>query len=332
MGLNNFFLSFEFGNEPLIILFQIKFNIMSVPTSRTKTNGEITIRTELCNGCGLCVSVCKDFNLKIENEKVVKTDTSMFGCIGCGHCMAICPHEAIHINGREISPDDLFDLPSRKSSASFDSLLALLQRRRSVREFKDKDIDYEIIERIIEAASTAPMGLPPSDVNILVINGKDKANAFARDFSEYLKSLKFMTSGIFLTLMRPFWGKENDEMFRGFINPLFKAYIEEMEKGNNYINYDAPLLMYFYGTPYSDPADPVIAATYAMIAGESLGLGTCMLGAVHPFIQSGRKAKKFREAHKIKYKSREGLFVAFGHPAVKYAKGIKRTFASVENL
>jgi hypothetical protein len=101
-----------------------------------------------------------------------------------------------------------------------------------------------------------------------------------------------------------------------------------MKKGNNLVNYDAPLAMYFYGSPYTDPADPIVAATYAMIAGESLGLGTCMLGAIHPFIQSGGKAKKFREAHGIKYPSREGVFVIFGHPAVKYKKGIRRTFAS----
>ncbi|MFZ4465107.1 MAG: nitroreductase, partial [Bacteroidales bacterium] len=49
--------------------------------------------------------------------------------------------------------------------------------------------------------------------------------------------------------------------------------------------------LYFYGSPYADPADPLIAATYAMIAGESLCLGTCMIGAVHPFIQNGSKQR-----------------------------------------
>ncbi|MCE1201819.1 MAG: hypothetical protein LWX09_06935 [Bacteroidia bacterium] len=87
-------------------------------------------------------------------------------------------------------------------------------------------------------------------------------------------------------------------------------------------------MMYFYGSPYTDPADPIVAATYAMIAGESLGLGSCMLGAVHPFIQNGPKAAAFRKKHHIKYKSREGIFVAFGYPSVKYAKGLKRSFAS----
>jgi len=69
-----------------------------------------------------------------------------------------------------------------------------------------------------------------------------------------------------------------------------------------------------------------------MLAGESLGLGTCMLGGVHPFIQNGKKARKFREKYNIRHKSKEGLLVIFGHPAVKYSKGINRTFASIDTL
>lgn len=140
-----------------------------------------------------------------------------------------------------------------------------------------------------------------------------------------------MFNPLFLTLMRPVWGKETDELFRKFLKPLYRTYTTDgMDKGINNINYDAPLAMYFYGSPYCDPADPIIAATYAMIAAESLGLGTCMLGAVHPFIQSGRKARKFRELHNIRYKSREGLFIAFGYHTSHYHKGIQRTFASIE--
>lgn len=302
---------------------------MAIPTSRTKEEAQIVTHPEICNGCGLCVSVCKAFKLAIENKKVVISNASTFGCIGCGHCMAICPTGAIEVFGREVSPQDVFELSLKAGIADFDQLLTLLQNRRSIREFSDRKIDPEVIEKILTVAKTAPMGLPPSDVNVLIINGKEKTRAFATDFSNYLKGLKFMSSPFFLALMRPFWGKANDEVFKGFIKPLFKAYTDDMEEGNNFINYDAPLLMYFYGTPYADPADPIVAATYAMIAGESLGLGTCMLGAVHPFIQNGRKARRFREKHNIKSKSKEGLFVAFGYPAVKYRKGINRTFASV---
>lgn len=303
---------------------------MAIPTSRTKENAQVTINPEICTGCGLCVSVCKTFNLIVENKKAVETSNSSFGCIGCGHCMAICQTGAIEVYGRELSPNDMYDLPKKDDMSNYEQFLSLAQNRRSIREFADRNIETGTIEKILKAAMTAPMGLPPSDVNVLIISGKEKTRAFAIDFSDYLKGLRFMSSAFFLALMRPFWGKATDEVFKGFVKPLFKTYIDDMDKGNNYINYDAPLLMYFYGTPYSDPADPIVAATYAMIAGESLGLGSCMLGAVHPFIQNGRKARRFREKHNIKSKSKEGLFIAFGYPAVKYRKGINRTFASVQ--
>ncbi len=302
---------------------------MAIPTSRVKEIGTITLIDEKCNGCGLCVSVCKDFSLILENGKVALSNTPIFGCIGCGHCMAICPTGAIEISGREISPSDLFQLPQKESATDYESLLSLLMRRRSVREFNNKPVSDEMIQKIIDAATTAPMGLPPSDVNVLVLNGQAKVRAFAQDFCLYLKGMKWFVSSWFLALMRPFWGKANHEMFKGFVKPLFDVYIGSLEKGENVVNYDAPLAMYFYGSPFTDPADPIVAATYAMLAGESLGLGTCMLGAVHPLIQNGSKARIFREKYGIKFKSREGLIVIFGHSKVKYQKGIRRTFASV---
>lgn len=304
---------------------------MPIPTSRTKESGRITIDPEKCNGCGLCVEVCSDANIRmIDGKAVVSGENSVFGCIGCGHCMAICPPGAIRVNGRFISPDDLFPLPDKSETPSYDSLLKLYQRRRSVREFKDRPVEQELVDKILEAAATSPMGIPPSDVNVLVMNGKDKVLQFSRDYCEYLESLKWMVSPLGLIFMRLFYGKENGDMFRDFIKPLINTYTGSMKKGENVVMYDAPLALYFYGSPYTDPADPVIAATYAMHAAESLGLGTCMLGAIHPFIQSGGAAKKFREKHGIRFKSREGLCLVIGYPKFKYQHGIRRTFANVD--
>ncbi|MBU2651256.1 MAG: nitroreductase family protein [Bacteroidetes bacterium] len=302
---------------------------MAIPTTRTKTNGEIRILTEKCTGCGLCVSVCKDFSLVLSNGKVTINENPVFGCIGCGHCMAICPEDAIEVYGRTLSPEDLFLLPDREKAADYESLLTLYQRRRSIREFRDKAVEPEIIEKILDAARTAPMGLPPSDVNVMILDSVEKNRAFVSDFIRHLEGMKWFVSGWFLALMRPVWGKESDELFKAFGRPLFDIYINGMKKGQNNVTYDAPLVMYFYGSPYSDPADPIVAATAAMYAGESLGLGTCMLGAMHPLIQNGKKARKFRERHGIRHKSREGLFVIFGYPKVKYRKGIRRSFAGV---
>jgi len=302
---------------------------MAIPTSRTNVNGEIKIHQEKCNGCGLCVTICKDFSLKIVNGIAALNEDPLFGCVGCGHCMAVCPTAAIEIFGRELSPADLFDLPGKEMAAGYDQLLNLLKLRRSNREFKIKPVEQNLVNKIIEAASTAPMGIPPSDVNILILDSPQKVRKFSEDFCRYLESMQWFVSKWFLGLMRPFLSRANNELFNKFIRPMFKIYIGNMKMGVDLVTYDAPLAIYFYGSPYADPADPLIAATYAMIAGESLGLGTCMIGGIHPMIQNGKKAKEFREKYGIKYASREGLFVLFGYPKVKFRKGINRSFASV---
>lgn len=292
--------------------------------------GQLHIFPELCNGCGLCVQVCKDFSLRILEGKVAVSDTSLFGCIGCGHCMAICPHDAITVSGRCLSANHLTGLPRQGDAADYPPFLKLLQRRRSIREFKDKPVDGELIDKIIEAVRTAPMGLPPSDVHILVFDSREKVRKFSRDFCRYLEGLKWLVSGWFLALMRPFWGKANDEIFRHFVRPLVYSYTAAAGRGEDLVTYDAPAALYFYGSPYCDPADPIVAATYAMLAAETLGLGTCMLGGMHPLIQSGRAARRFRKQQGIRHPSREGLMVIIGYPRVVYQKGIRRSLAAVD--
>ena len=302
---------------------------MAIPTSRTKEPGLITVDRDRCTGCGKCVAVCSDESLELFEGKCRPTGHGVFECIACGQCMAVCPEDAIQIHGRFLSPQDLFPLPSKDGAATYESLLNLLNRRRSIRKYKNIPVESSLIDQVLEAAQTAPMGLPPSDINVMVLDSKEKVCAFAVDFCQYLEKIRWISSSWFLTLMKPFWGKETDELFRSFMRPLINKYITAMKKGENVVNYDAPVALYFYGSPYCDPGDPIIAATYAMIAAESLGLGTCMLGAVHPFIQNGGAAKKFREKHGIRSKSREGLFLIMGYPKAEYLKGIKRGFASI---
>jgi Fe-S-cluster-containing hydrogenase component 2 len=112
---------------------------MAIPTSRTKEAGVISVDQEKCTGCGKCVAVCSDLSLELYEKRCRPSSHGLFGCIGCGQCMAVCPEEAISINGRFISRDDLFDLPDREKAASYDSLMNLLNRRRSIRNFTSPD-------------------------------------------------------------------------------------------------------------------------------------------------------------------------------------------------
>ena len=299
---------------------------MAIITSRTNENGRITIHYEQCNSCGLCIKICKDFSLKMENGRPVASDKPLFGCMACGHCMAVCPTSAIEISGREMSATDRIDFSGMKDKASYEQLRNLLIGRRSIRDFKETEIGEELIEKILEASVSAPMGLPPSDVQLVVLKGKEKVREFSFDVIDYFGKIKWMFSKQVIWVWRLF-GKEAYEVMKSFAQPMIQFFLETKEKDQNYLLYDAPLAMYFLASPYSDPADPYIPATYAMLAAESLGLGSCMIGSIHPMIQHG--AKKLKRKWHLPAKSPSGIVVVFGYPKYKFKTGIRRSFAEV---
>lgn len=299
---------------------------MTIITNRTCEKGNISFNYELCNSCGLCVKICKDFSLVIQNNRPVENINPLFGCIACGHCMAICPTNAIKITGRDLSPDDVSDYSKYGKSTDYESLESLFLKRRSIRDFKDMEIDDNLCQKIIEAASTAPMGIPPTDVKILVIKGKEKVREFSFDVIDYFHKNRWLFSKNTLWIWR-LWGEETYDLMKTFINPMLKFFKETKDKDQNLLLYDAPMVMYFTGSAVSDPADSYIAATYAMIAAESLGIGSCMIGSIHPMISYG--AKNLKKKWQLPIKSSGGIFIVFGFPKYKFKSVIKRSFASV---
>ncbi len=300
---------------------------MSVATSRTGTeNASILIDHSKCTVCGLCVKVCKDFSLVIEDKTLKVSPKPLFGCIGCGQCVAVCPHDAIMVEGRTLSPEDYAPL-KRDDLPDYNQLYQLLLNRRSIRDFKDKPVEQELIDKILSLTSTAPMGLPPSDVGVMVLNTKEKVRQFSFDFFDLLDRMKWMVSPLPMSLMRPFMSKDNYLMFKSFVVPLVEFFAESRKRDENYLLYDAPLAMMFYGN-MSDPADPYIAATYATLAAESLGLGSCMIGSVGPFLKN--TGKDFKQKYGLPAKMNDSIIVIFGYPQMKYSKTVKRSFAKVD--
>jgi Pyruvate/2-oxoacid:ferredoxin oxidoreductase delta subunit/nitroreductase len=299
---------------------------MAIITSRTNETGKISINYELCSGCGLCEKVCKDFSIEMLYGKPVVSEHPLFGCISCGHCMAVCPEEAISISGREMSEADRIALPAANAKPEYAELLNLMIGRRSIRDFKDMDIEDELIEKILKASLSAPMGIPPSDVSVVVFRGKDKVREFSFDVIDYFKKVSWIFSGA----MMPIWrlaGKETYQVMKSFGQPLVSFMTKSKEEGMNYLLYDAPLAIYFLASMYSDPADPYIPATYATLAAESLGLGSCMIGSIQPIIQYG--AKRLKRKWNLPVKSPAGIFVIFGYPKYKFHSGLRRSFSSI---
>ncbi|MBN1582082.1 MAG: nitroreductase family protein [Anaerolineae bacterium] len=300
---------------------------MALNFGRTGGTATVRIDEQVCTNCGLCVKVCKGAPLYIENGHVCVDQTRYLGCIGCGHCMAVCPHGCITVTGRDLSRNDLLDMPPRETRATYEQLTRLMSARRSMRNFQDREVEREIIDKIVAAASTAPMGIPPSEVHVLVLAGRDKVQAFRNDLLDAMRSAKWMFSPFVLGLLRPFIGQEAYELYHNFVVPAVDAYVEKDEAGIDWFFYDAPLSFYFCASPYADPADPFIAATYAMLAGEALGLGSCMLGFPGQILQYH---KKLRARYGLLAKAQAGIAVILGYPAIRFQHAIERRFARVQ--
>jgi nitroreductase/NAD-dependent dihydropyrimidine dehydrogenase PreA subunit len=286
---------------------------------------EITINTRRCKACGLCVKVCNG-PLYMDGSEVKVDHSRGFGCVECGHCGAVCPQDAVKVKGRDLGPEDYVKAPPKRSMPTLKVLKNLMEARRSMRSFKKRPVSKAAAAKILDAAATAPMGMPPSGVEVLVLHGRDKVREFRDDLLECMISSRWMFKPFMLKVLSLFMGKRQAEMLGSFVAPMIDHYEERRMAGVDVYLYEAPLAMYFHASPGSDAADPVIAATYAVLAAEAMGLGSCIIGMTGPFLS---RSKELKKKYGVPQENREGLMVVFGHPAIKFRRTVKRRLGRV---
>lgn len=285
---------------------------------------ELIIDKNTCTNCGYCASRCDAGYLIFEDNTVKQNNDSWFGCVQCGSCMMNCPTGSIKIRGEGISENDIIDL--NKILPDHNLINSLFLKRRSIRKYKNQELSRETINLILEAGSTAPISIPPSEVKVLVINGFDKVQNFADHMVSHLKkSLKFFNP-INLAIFKPFMSKTTHKMMVEFVVPLIKETISEREEGKDILFYNAPALIVFYGSEICSEIDQILAATHAYIAAESLGLGSCIIGAIPEVLN---RNTCLREKYGIAKDEKASICFILGYPDINFRKGIKRRFKSV---
>ena len=302
---------------------------MAVMHSLYREAGTIKIDETACKQCGQCAGICPAEVLSLEDGRVRVRDDSPFGCIGCGHCMMVCPQGSIAVRGRGISPEDLLALPPAEEKATADALAALMQARRSVRRFKDDELDPKLLDRIVEMAASGPMGIPPWDVGCVIVSGRERVRELADQIIKgYEGFLKFFKPWV-LAVMRPFVHRTTYEQFRYFIRPLAETYVGCRRKGRDVLFYDAPAVIVFHHSPYADAADATIACTYAMLAAESLGLGTTIIGGAAPVL---KRNKVLCKSLGVPGGNTPAIALILGYPAVSFRRAVRRRFACMSTV
>lgn len=302
---------------------------MPIMHSMYRGPGKVEIDEHSCTQCGSCAGICAADVLAMIDGRVRVRDDSPFGCVACGHCMMVCPEGCVTVTGRGISPHDLLPLPAPEKRATADALAALMLSRRSVRRFTDREVDPAVTERIVEMAASAPMGIPPWDVGCVTVLGRDKVRELAAGIVKGYEGFLKIFRPWLLSPMRPFVGRPTWEKFRHFILPLAELYVGSSRAGRDALFYDAPAVMVFHHSPYAEAADVMIACTYAMLAAESLGLGSTIIGGAAPILQ---RNKALCLSLGVPAGNTPAIALILGYPDVKFQRAVRRRFAYVETV
>ena len=84
--------------------------------------------------------------------------------------MAICKSKSVIIEGLSYEKN-YYEL--QESGVSSDNFLNFLANRRSIKNFRDKEVPKEILQSIIDATSFAPYGVSPKSLMITIVQNKE---------------------------------------------------------------------------------------------------------------------------------------------------------------
>jgi nitroreductase/Pyruvate/2-oxoacid:ferredoxin oxidoreductase delta subunit len=213
----------------------------------------ITVNKDTCTRCALCTTQCNMIIGKEGSYPRQLPGTDEF-CMRCGHCVAVCPTGAL-------THKEMPDNPKIEKSlgVSFERCAQLIRGRRSIRNYKDKAVPKEEIERIIDVARYAPTGHNAQDVRWLVISDRDYMDKVRAIGWEWLRWVM----------------KNNPQMAQ-----MFAGVVEMLDRGKDMFLQGAPAAVVAYGTKDNPmcATDCAIALSYFDLAAQSAGLGCCWAG------------------------------------------------------
>lgn len=283
---------------------------------------------ETCLADGICVDVCPERVLEIRDGMATTVESRAAECIECGQCVAVCPTESIQISA--LAASDFAPLARR--AFGYREFYEFLRRRRSVRRFKDRPVARDLVAKILAAAATAPMGLPPHSTAVVVIDRRAELDLLLAELVEDYGSLvRRFANPLGRALVRLASGPEYRTLKNHAVAIARRNNLEYRRDGVDRYMYRAPLVLLFHASrralSYEENAH--LVCHHAMLAALSLGLGTTIIGLIPPIVD---RSKKLRQRYGIPPGHRVVTSLIAGHPRYRYRRGIRRDLAGVSRI
>lgn len=272
---------------------------------------DFAINQQACTRCALCVADCPARIIAMTDGGYpsIAPDKEA-SCYKCQHCLAVCPTAAVSILGLE--PESSLPLPGNYPAP--EQLELLIKGRRSVRRYKEENLEPDLLQRLLEVAWHAPTGVNSRQVRFTVVDDRTKL-ATVRD--EVMAGLGRLVRenalpeglGFFADFVRLWEEKGVDTLFRGAPHLLVAS---------------APQSVV---TPLQDC---LIALSYFELYAQANGVGTVWDGlakwAINDLVPETRKTLGIPADHVI------GYAMAFGRPAVNYARTVQHGPALISRV
>lgn len=129
-----------------------------------------SVDASLCTRCGLCAADCPSRIITQAGDAIPSIAAGLEErCIRCQHCLAICPAAAISILGRQPAQSLPLDADS---FPDFDRMSLFLRGRRSVRQYRDADVEPGLIDDLLRVLANGPTGVNAQRLTFTVIDGR----------------------------------------------------------------------------------------------------------------------------------------------------------------
>ena len=219
----------------------------------------LIIDEDKCKKDGFCAQECPAAIIRLRKDSCPEImEGGDTGCIRCGHCVAVCPHGALsHVDVPiEASPEIMEALRIDEAQAE-----QFLRSRRSVRIFKDKSVEKEKLQRLIEIARYAPTGGNTQSIEWIAITDRTKLQNISRLIMDWLRDLvkdpNVVAASPYLSRIVTAWDAGYDSVLRNAPAVVVASAPREIMTGQ---------------------VDVTIAVTYLDLMAPAMGLGTCWAG------------------------------------------------------